>query len=336
MKEDLLFVCKCKQTTVASHAGSLLTQQHIPVSLPLLQSQQCDPSAQQKQQQQLQSQYLSLPKQSLHWLNENAVDHQKLPLLSLPPLQTPMVLMLPKMPWSYPRQLLKQRLINKKNQSIASAPSNAGASNSPDDPDSNDEAPPMKCPQQTTQTPCHDPLPNCSHNKHPGQPDMPCAKCSLAEVQAAMKELQAIEARKSEIEAQKLQLYAELELEDEAEKELECQSVVKTWAQVQEEDFEQFSFSAVDAERSEDDEEQNEEQEEEQVAKKPQATKGTKGQTKKVVYIPCLPHCIKMLIVTQKNLKASKVWATLDSVKNDLQNGSKSLCMIGWKNKRPP
>ena len=107
---------------------------------------------------------------------------------------------------------------------------------------------------------------------------MPCAKCSLAEVQAAMKELQAIEARKSEIEAQKLQLYAELELEDEAEEELERQSVVKTWAQVQEEDFEQFSFSAVDAEGSEDDEEQNEEQEEEQVAKK--RYKGNKGTDK--------------------------------------------------------
>ena len=96
-------------------------------------------------------------------------------------------------------------------------------------------------------------------------------------------------------------------MEDEAEEELECQSVIKTWAQVQEEDFEQFSFSTVDAEGSEDDEEWNEEQEEEQVAKKPQAMKGTKGQTKKVVCIPCLPHCIKMLIVTQKKLKASEV-----------------------------
>lgn len=152
---------------------------------------------------------------------------------------------------------------------------------------------------------------------------MPYAKCSSAEVQAAMKEFQAIEARKSEIEAQKLQLYAELELEDEAEEELEHQSVTKTWAQVQEEDFKQFSFIAVDAEGSEDDKEQNEEQEEEQVTKKPLATKGTKGQTKKVVCIPCLPCCIKMLIVTQKKLKAGEVQAALDSVKNDLQNGSK-------------
>ena len=102
---------------------------------------------------------------------------------------------------------------------------------------------------------------------------MPYAKCSSAEVQAAMKELQAIEVRKSEIEAQKLQLYAELELEDEAEEELEHQSITKTWAQVQEEDFKQFSFIAVDAEGSEDDKEQNKEQEEEQVTKKPLATK---------------------------------------------------------------
>ena len=222
-----------------------------------------------------------------------------------------------------PKTAAKAKVNKQQNQFIASAPSNAGASNSPDDSDSNDEAPPMKCPQQTTQTPHHDPLPNRSCNKHLGQPDMPCAKRSLAEVQASMKELQAIEARKLEIETQKLQLYAELKLEDEAEEELECQSVIKTWAQVQEEDFKQFSFSTVDAEGSEDDEEQNEEQEEEQVAKKPQATKGTKGQTKKVVYIPCLSCCIKMLIVTQKKLKASKVRAALDSVKNDLQNGSK-------------
>ena len=162
-----------------------------------------------------------------------------------------------------PKTAAKAKVNKQQNQSVTSAPSNAGASNSPDDNDDNDEAPLTKHPQQTPQTPHHNLLPNCSHNKHPGQPDVPCAKCSLAEVQAAIKELQAIEARKLEIEAQKLQLYAELKLEDKAEKELEHQSVIKTQAQVQEEDFEQFSFSAVNAEGSEDDEEQNEEQEEE-------------------------------------------------------------------------
>lgn len=203
------------------------------------------------------------------------------------------------------------------NQSIVSTPSNTGVSNSPDDPEGNNEAPPPKRPRQTTQTSRRDTLPNRSRNKHPGQPDMPRAKRSSAEVQAAMKELQAIEASKMEIEARKLQLYAELELEDEAEQELERQNVIKTRAQVQEEDFEQFSFTAVDAEESEKDEEQDEER----VAKKP--AKGTKGQTKKAVCIPRSPHRIKMLIGTQKKLKAGEVRGALDAIKNDLQNGSK-------------
>ena len=107
-----------------------------------------------------------------------------------------------------------------------------------------------------------------------------------------------IEASKIEIEAQKLQLYAELEMEDEAEQEVEGWNVIKTLAQVQEKDSEDFSFSAIDAEGSE-------EEEEECVAKKP--TEGTKGPIKKAVCIPCSPHCIKMLIGTQKRLKAGEV-----------------------------
>lgn len=160
---------------------------------------------------------------------------------------------------------------------------------------------------------------------------MPHAKHSSAQVQAAIKELQVIEASRMEIETWKLQLYAELEMKDKAEQEVDGQNVIKTLAQVQEEDSEDFSFSVIDAEGSEEeeekgedegkDEDEKEEEEEECVVKK--HTEGAKGQIKKAVCIPCSPCHIKILIGTQKRLKAGKVWATLDAMRNDLHSGSK-------------
>lgn len=163
---------------------------------------------------------------------------------------------------------------------------------------------------------------------------MPHAKHSSAQVQAAIKELQVIEASRMEIETWKLQLYAELEMKDKAEQEVDGQNVIKTLAQVQEEDSEDFSFSVIDAEGSEEEEEKGEdegkdedekdkeeEEEEECVVKK--HTEGAKGQIKKAVCIPCSPCHIKILIGTQKRLKAGKVQATLDAMRNDLHSGSK-------------
>lgn len=86
------------------------------------------------------------------------------------------------------------------NPSIVSAPSNTGGLSSPNNPDGDGEAPPPKCPQQTTQTSHRDLLSNHSCNIHLGQLDMPHAKHSSAQVQAAIKELQAIEASRMEIE----------------------------------------------------------------------------------------------------------------------------------------
>ena len=54
--------------------------------------------------------------------------------------------------------------------------------------------------------PSHDPLPNWACNNHPGAIAAPHPKCSSAEVQAAKKKLEAIEAQKREDEAHKLQL----------------------------------------------------------------------------------------------------------------------------------
>ena len=50
-----------------------------------------------------------------------------------------------------------------------------------------------------------------------------------------------------EIEAHKLELYAQLKIEDEAEQVAECENVVKTLGNIQKDDRETFSFSAVDA-----------------------------------------------------------------------------------------
>ena len=125
-------------------------------------------------------------------------------------------------------------------------------------------------------------------------------------------------------------------MKDKAEQEVDGQNVIKTLAQVQEEDLEDFSFSVIDAEGSEEEEEkgedegkdedekdkeEEEEEEEECVVKK--HTEGAKGQIKKAVCISCSPCHIKILIGTQKRLKAGKVQATLDAMRNDLHSGSK-------------
>ena len=109
------------------------------------------------------------------------------------------------------------------------------------------EPPPPKRAQQVQQTPKCEPCPNHLCNKHPGQPDQPCAKQSSAKVQAAKAELQAIQACEQEIEAYRIELYAQLKMEDEAEQVSECENMVKTLANVQKDGPESFSFSAVDA-----------------------------------------------------------------------------------------
>ena len=125
-----------------------------------------------------------------------------------------------------------------------------------------DAAPPAKH-TKAFQTPSHkspqwDPLPSRPHNSHPGKPDAPCPKHSPAEVQAALKELQAIEAHKAEIQAQQIQLYAELEMVEEASQEAESHKVVRSLTQVWEDSPEEFSFSKIDAEDSEEEEDEEE------------------------------------------------------------------------------
>ena len=72
-----------------------------------------------------------------------------------------------------------------------------------------------------------------------------------AEVQAAKIELQAIEARMRNDKARKLQLVAELELEDEVAQEAETHNVNKS---VESDGQEEFTFTEIDGEESEGDE----------------------------------------------------------------------------------
>lgn len=117
------------------------------------------------------------------------------------------------------------------------------------------QLPPKKRTRGNQPTSTRDPLPNQACNNHPGAIAAPRPKRSSAEVQAAKKELQAIEARKREDEARKLQLVAELELEDEAAQEAETHEVIKSLGQVQESDgLEEFTFTEIDGEESEEDE----------------------------------------------------------------------------------
>ena len=67
-----------------------------------------------------------------------------------------------------------------------------------------------------------------------GKPDVLLPKHSPAEVQVALKELQAIEAHKAEIQAWQIQLYAELEMVEEASQEAESHKVIRSLMQVQE------------------------------------------------------------------------------------------------------
>lgn len=96
----------------------------------------------------------------------------------------------------------------------------------------NSEPPTPKQAQQVQQTPKCDLHANCPCNKHPGQPYQPCAKWSSAKVQAAKAELHAIQAHEQEIEAHRVELYAQLEMEDEAEEIAEHENVVKTLADI--------------------------------------------------------------------------------------------------------
>lgn len=135
-------------------------------------------------------------------------------------------------------------------------PSNTGDLNAA--PTLETQLPPKKRTKVNQPPPSRDPLPNRARNNHPGAIDAPRPKRSSAEVQAAKKELEAIEARKREDEARKLQLVAELELEDEAAQEAEIRNVVKSVGQVQEsEGPEEFTFSEVDEEESEEDEDED-------------------------------------------------------------------------------
>lgn len=134
---------------------------------------------------------------------------------------------------------------------------------------------PAKCIRapKIPQTPSRDPLPSRARNNHLGKPDAPRPKRSSAEVQEAMKKLEEIEAQKAEIEARKVQLYAELEMQDEAAQNAKAHSVIKTLKQVQEE----FTFSEIDAEES-----TSEEEEDGNAGKKAEASV-TKRNPKKAV-----------------------------------------------------
>ena len=182
-----------------------------------------------------------------------------------------------------------------------------------------DAAPPAKR-TKASQTPSHkspqrDPLPSHPRNSHPGKPDAPRPKRSPAEVQAALKELQAIEACKAEIQAWQIQLYAELEMVEEASQEAESCKVVRSLMQVREDSPEEFSFSKIDAENSK--EEEDEEEGQRGVTK----GKGTKECPKKGVCTLHFYGCITKLISTyscKSKLKAGDLRPALDAVKNDL------------------
>lgn len=182
-----------------------------------------------------------------------------------------------------------------------------------------DAAPPAKR-TKASQTagrtsPQRDPLPSRPRNSHPGKPDAPRPKRSSAEVQAALKELQAIEARKAEIQARQIQLYAELEMAEEASQEAESRKVVRSLTQVREDGPEEFSFSKIDAEDSE------EEEDEEEGQRGATKGKGTKERPKKGVRTPHFYGCITKLISAyscKSKLKAGDLRPALDAVKNDL------------------
>lgn len=165
----------------------------------------------------------------------------------------------------------------------APALSNDEDSNSPIHNDDPAPGPPQKRARKAPQTPRRDPLPSRLRNDHPGKPDIPRPKRTSAEVQAAIEELKTIEVHKQEIEARKIQLYAALEMQDEADQETEGQNVVRTLAQVHtEEGPEEFSFSAIDAEESEDDKEDESREEK-------GTTRETKERPKKAV---CNTSCL--------------------------------------------
>lgn len=161
---------------------------------------------------------------------------------------------------------------------VAIESSNTGNSDAPITKDP--QPPPAKRSktQKSAPTASRDPLPSRARNSHPGTPDVPRPKRSTAEVKAVRKELEAIEAQRAQMEERKVQLYAELELEDEAAQEADARNVIRTLAQVREEEREEFSFSEIDAEESE---------EGEDVEKDEDNTKGTKGRPKRVVRKVC-------------------------------------------------
>ena len=142
-----------------------------------------------------------------------------------------------------------------------------------------DQPPPAKRPkaQKAPSTVSRDPLPSRMRNNHPGTPDVPRPKRSTAEVKAARKELEAIEAERAQMEARKVQLYAELEMEEDAAQEAELNNVVRALDQVREEDSEEFSFSKINAEESE----------EEEGEEKQGGTKETNECPKKAVHKVC-------------------------------------------------
>ena len=161
-----------------------------------------------------------------------------------------------------------------------------------DTPITKDQPPPAKRSraQKPAPTLSRDPLPSHARNDHPGTLDVPRPKCSSAKVKAARKELEVIEAHKAQMEVQKVQLYAELEMEEDTAQEVEAQGVVRTLAQVQEEGLEVFLSSRIDAEESE---------EEEKGAEKKGGAKGTKEHPKKAV---CLFSSFRLAMVQFPNL----------------------------------
>ena len=172
-----------------------------------------------------------------------------------------------------PKKATRQKPYKQSNSSdVAIESSNTGNSDAPITKDP--QLPPAK--QSKTQKSA--PTARHAHNSHPGMSDVPWPKHVTAKVKVVRKELEAIEAQQAQMEEWKVQLYAELKLEDKAAQEADAQNIVRTLAQVQEEEWEEFSFSEIDAEESE---------EWEDVEKDKDNTKVTKGHPKRVVCKVC-------------------------------------------------
>jgi hypothetical protein len=94
-------------------------------------------------------------------------------------------------------------------------------------------------------------LPDRARALNPGKPDVRRAKRTPAEVKADKKRKEKLAQQLRKTEERRVQLLAQMELDEESADMEEDENVVRTLGQVSEEEREGFSFTEVDAEDSE-------------------------------------------------------------------------------------